>query len=399
MPSKPAMPQATVVLLLALLLGIQPITTDLYLPALPALTEGFGANMAQGQMTLSALLLAFGLSQLVWGPLSDRFGRKPILLIGLVLYSLAAIGCAFADSMDLLITWRIMQGLAMGAVVMCGRALVRDLYTPIVGVTVMSKGLTGLGVFACLSAPLGGYLAGHWGAKAALLALTVFGVATLCMVFLRFQETLSQKNLSALQPSSLVKTWWLILKNPVFLTYSALSFASYGILFTFLASSSFVFIKIHGFTPPQYGFIMFGMSAFYLCGTVWCRWQIRRSGIARSVAIAAGLSLTGGTLLAVLAFTGNHSPWALILPYYLIAVGHGVHQPCGQTGAIGPFGKAAGTAAALNGFLMMLTAFATGAWLSFANDGSAMPMILAVWFWSIFISIIAWTAVQQHANA
>lgn len=399
MPSKPAMPQATVVLLLALLLGIQPITTDLYLPALPALTEGFGANMAQGQMTLSALLLAFGLSQLVWGPLSDRFGRKPILLIGLVLYSLAAIGCAFADSMDLLITWRIMQGLAMGAVVMCGRALVRDLYTPIVGVTVMSKGLTGLGVFACLSAPLGGYLAGHWGAKAALLALTVFGIATLCMVFSRFQETLSQKNLSALQPSSLVKTWWLILKNPVFLTYSALSFASYGILFTFLASSSFVFIKIHGFTPPQYGFIMFGMSAFYLCGTVWCRWQIRRSGIARSVAIAAGLSLTGGTLLAVLAFTGNHSPWALILPYYLIAVGHGVHQPCGQTGAIGPFGKAAGTAAALNGFLMMLTAFATGAWLSFTNDGSAMPMILAVWFWSIFISIIAWTAVQQHANA
>ena len=393
------MPQVTVVFILALLLGIQPITTDLYLPALPALTEGFGANVAQGQLTLSALLLAFGISQLVWGPLSDRFGRKPILLTGLGLYTLAAIGSALAGTMDLLITWRIMQGLAMGAVVMCGRALVRDLYTPLVGVTVMSKGLTGLGVFASISAPLGGYLAGHWGAKAALLALAVFGFATLCIVFLQFSETLSQKNLSALQPRSLVKTWWLILKNPIFLIYSALSFSSYGVLFTFLASSSFVFIKIHGFTPPQYGLIMFGMSAFYLSGTVWCRRLVRRSGIARSVAIAGGLSLSGGSLMAILAFTGNTSPWALILPYYLIAIGHGVHQPCGQTGAIGPFGQAAGTAAALNGFLMMLIAFLTGIWLSFASDGSAMPMILAVWFWSICISIVAWTAVQRHSKA
>jgi MFS transporter, DHA1 family, multidrug resistance protein len=399
MPAQPTMTQTTVVFILALLLGIQPITTDLYLPALPALTEGFGASMAQGQHTLSALLLAFGLSQLVWGPLSDRFGRKPILVMGLILYTIAATGSAFAGTMSHLITWRIMQGLAMGAVVMCGRALVRDLYTPVIGVTVMSKGLTGLGVFACLSAPLGGYLAGHWGAKAALLALAVFGLATLCMVVAKFKETLPQKNLSALQPSSLVKTWWLILKNPIFLTYSALSFASYGVLFTFLASSSYVFIKIHGFTPPQYGLIMFGMSAFYLSGTVWCRWLIKRSGIARSVAIAGGLSVSGGSLMAILAFTGNHSPWALIFPYYLIAIGHGVHQPCGQTGAIGPFGQAAGTAAALNGFLMMLIAFVTGVWLSFASDGSAMPMILAVWFWSICISIVAWTAVQRHAKA
>jgi DHA1 family bicyclomycin/chloramphenicol resistance-like MFS transporter len=149
------MPQATVVFILALLMGIQPVTTDLYLPALPAITEGFGATMAQAQYTLSALLLAFGVSQLIWGPLSDRFGRKPILLIGLSLYTAAAVGAAWADSIQLLITWRILQGLAMGSVVMCGRALVRDLYNPLDGARVMSKGLTGLGVLACLSAPLG----------------------------------------------------------------------------------------------------------------------------------------------------------------------------------------------------------------------------------------------------
>ena len=95
------MSSATVVLILSALLGIQPITTDLYLPALPALTEGFGAPMSRGQLTLSALLLAFGLSQLIWGPLSDRFGRRPVLLLGLASYVVAATGSALATSMDL----------------------------------------------------------------------------------------------------------------------------------------------------------------------------------------------------------------------------------------------------------------------------------------------------------
>ncbi|MDO8388590.1 MAG: MFS transporter, partial [Polaromonas sp.] len=110
-----AMSPSLVVLVLSLLLGIQPITTDLYLPALPALTEGFGAPMAQAQLTLSALLLAFGVSQLFWGPLSDRFGRRPILLWGLAAYVIAAIGSALAPSMALLIIWRTVQGAAMGA--------------------------------------------------------------------------------------------------------------------------------------------------------------------------------------------------------------------------------------------------------------------------------------------
>src|SRR5664279_5685869 len=114
----PAMQPGLTVVILSLLLGLQPITTDLYLPALPALTEGFAAPMAQAQLTLTALLLAFGLSQLVWGPLSDRFGRRPILLLGLSAYVLASIASVLAPSMPLLIVWRTVQGGAMGAGVM-----------------------------------------------------------------------------------------------------------------------------------------------------------------------------------------------------------------------------------------------------------------------------------------
>jgi MFS transporter, DHA1 family, multidrug resistance protein len=392
------MSQTTVVFVLALLMGIQPITTDLYLPALPALTEGFGANVAQGQLTLSALLLAFGMSQLVWGPLSDRFGRKPILLTGLCLYTLAAVGSALAGTMDLLITWRIMQGLAMGAVVMCGRALVRDLYTPVDGVRVMSKGLSGLGVLACISGPVGGFLSGHWGARVTLLALAVFGAFSLLMVVLKFKETIRSTNPQALAPSTLVSTWWMILKNPTFLTYSALSSASYGVLFTFLASSSFVFIKLFGFSTTAYGWVMFGMSLNYITGTFLCRWLMLRFGIKRTVAIAGVLSLLGGTVLGVLALSHAVSPWAVMLPFYLIAIGHGIHQPCGQTGAIGPFAQAAGAASALNGFAMMLIAFVTGAWLSRHVDGTTLPLAMAVWFWTACLSAVAWTAVQKYGK-
>ena len=392
------MSQATVVFVLALLMGIQPVTTDLYLPALPAIAEGFGATMAQAQYTLSALLLAFGVSQLIWGPLSDRFGRKPILLMGLSLYTAAAVGAASSDGIELLITWRILQGLAMGAVVMCGRALVRDLYSPMDGAHVMSKGLTGLGVLACLSAPLGGFLSDQLSARAALLAMAVFGALSLLVVMTRFKESLTHKNLRALEPVSLLRTWWLILKNPVFLTYSALSSASYGVLFVFLASSSFVFIKLFGFSSATYGLIMFGMSANYILGTFLCRWLLARYGITRTVAIAGGMSFLGGTLMGTLALAGVHHFWAIMLPFYVVAVGHGIHQPCGQTGAIVPFGKAAGTASAVNGFLMMVIAFATGALLSRYFDGSAMPMVMGVWFWTACIAVIAWTAVQKYGH-
>ena len=387
-----------IVLTLSLLLGIQPVTTDLYLPALPALTEGFAAPMSQAQLTLSALLLAFGCSQLVWGPLSDRFGRRPILLWGLTAYTLASLGSTLAPSMALLIVWRVVQGAAMGAVVMCARAIVRDLYQPLEGARIMSKGLSGLGVLACISAPLGGLLAELFGWRAALMALAVFGACTLALVALRFKETLQPKNSQALHPATLLRTGIQIFSNPTFLAFSALSAASYAGLFTFLATSSFVFITVLGLSKMQYGLVMFSMCFFYLLGTFVCRRLLPRFGVRRSVAIAACLSLTGGTLMGVLAWAGLQNVWTVLLPYYLFMLGHGVHQPCGQSGAVGPFPKAAGAASALNGFLMMVLAFGMGGWLGSRMDGTVAPLTNGVWFWSVCIALLAFTLVQKYGE-
>lgn len=390
------------VLILSALLGTQPITTDLYLPALPALTAGFGAPMSQAQLTLTALLLAFGLSQLVWGPLSDRFGRRPVLLAGLSAYTVAAVGCTLATSMEMLILLRAVQGAAMGAGVMAARAIIRDLYTPLEGARVMSKALSGLAVVACLSAPTGGLLTEWFSWRVALLTLAVFGAAALALVVLRFPETLAQPQPHALRPAVLVRTWSAILRHPTFQAWSALSATSYGGLFTFLATSSFVLIDVLQFSRLQYGLLMFSMSLSYMAGTFLCRRMLRQMGVRRAVAIGGGMSLAAGTLLGVFGLTGlaagPQGGWFIMLPYYLFMLGHGVHQACGQSGAVGPFPQAAGAASALNGMLMMLAAFAMGSWLGLRMDGTVLPLTQGIWFWSVLIALSAWVLVQRHGE-
>jgi DHA1 family bicyclomycin/chloramphenicol resistance-like MFS transporter len=396
-PSEP-MSTGLVVLVLSLLLGIQPVTTDLYLPALPALTEGFGAGMAQAQLTLSALLLAFGVSQLFWGPLSDRYGRRPILLWGLSAYTLAAVGAAFAPSMDLLIVWRTLQGAAMGAAVMCARAIVRDLYSPLDGARAMSRGLTGLGIIACTGPLLGGLLSDLFGWRIALLAPALFGAASLAVIAWRMQETAPAADPLALQPARMARNWWTIVRNPTFLAFSALSATSYGGLFTFLASSSFVFIKVLGLTKTQYGLAMFSIAFVYVISTFLCRRLLPRFGVRRTVAIAGAITLSGGTLMAALAYSGVTHVLAFVLPFHLFMMAHGVHQPCSQSGAVGPFPQAAGTASAINGFLMMVLAFGMSAWLGSHLDGTVFPMVNGIWFWCLLIALTAWFPVRKYGE-
>lgn len=391
-----------IVVFLSLLLGIQPLATDLYLPALPAITAAFAAPMSQVQATLTALLLSFGAAQLVWGPVSDRFGRRPVLLAGLAAYVLASIGNALAANIEQLILWRIVQGAAMGASVMGARAIVRDLYTPAEGARMMSKGLSGLGLFACISGPLGGWLTEHYGWRVTLAALAVFSAVALALVVLRFRETLPAPNPRALQPREMLRIWARIARHPTFWAWALLAATSYGGLFTFLATSSFVFITVLGLSKTQYGLLMLSMSLVYITGTVMCRRLIPRLGVRRTVAVAAGFTLTGGTLCGVLGLLGLHTTWAIMGPYYLFILAHGVHQPCGQSGAVSPFPRAAGAASALSGFVMMLTAFGMGTWLgtrmSTGADTGVYPLTNGLWFWAVVIATVAWTLVQRHGE-
>ena len=387
-----------VVLLLVLLLGIQPVTTDLYLPALPTLQRELGAGIAATQLTLSALIIAFGLAQLVAGPLADRFGRRPVLLWGLALYTAASLGGALAPNIEALVGWRALQGAAMAGAVTGARSIVRDLFEPQDGARVMSRAFGGLGVIAMLSPLAGGAIVQWLDWQVALLAPALFGAATFGFVAWRYDETVPQRNPQATRLAPLLGNWVAVCRDPSFRAWTALLSLAYGGLFVILAGSSFVYIGVLGVSKLGYGVLMALNSVAYIAGTFLCRRWLRQVGLRGTVRRGGWFSLVGGLGMAAASVAGWHQVAALFLPQCLFAIGHGIHQPCGQAGAVGPFPEKAGTAASVSGFLMMATAFAVGAWLGQRLDGTVYPLSFGVAAFGIGLATVAWTLVQRHGD-
>ncbi len=380
---------------LALLLGLQPVSTDVYLPALPMLTQALGAPMDAAQLTMSALILAFGLAQMVWGPVADRVGRRPVLLLGLALYSVASVGAVLAGSIDTLIVWRALQGTALAAAIVCARAIVRDLYEPEQGAQVMALALSGLGVIALTGPLAGGLAAATWGWRGPLVLVALAGAATLAFVAWRLPETLATRNPQATQLAPLLRLWVGIARHPVFGAWALLVACTYGGLFTILAASSFIYIGVLGLSPAGYGAAMALGSLSYIAGTFVCRRWIRQHGMAGAVSRGGWATLAGGAGMALLAAAGVHSVWAVLLPQCLFVFGHGIHQPCGQAGVVGPFAHNAGAASALAGLVLALVAFGIGRWLGVALDGSVQPLAYGLAFWAALTCGCAWSLVQR----
>ena len=389
---------------LALLLGLQPVTTDVYLPTLPQLTRELDASLDGAQLTMSALILAFGIAQLLWGPVADRVGRRPVLLSGLVLHVFASVGALLAQQIEVLVVWRVLQGVAMAAAVVGARALLRDLYEPRQGAHVMSLGLSGLGVIAIVGPLLGGWL-GEWlapqGWRAALLVVAVFGACTLAFVTLALPETLPRQRRTtdppAQAPAALLRQWWQMAGHPTFRAWALLVACSYGGLFTILAGSSFVYTGELGLTTAAYGLALASGSLAYLAGTFVCRRWVATRGLAGAVQRAAWCTLAAGLLSALPALAGLHGVWSVLAAQALFAFAHGVHQPCGQAGAVGPFAHAAGAASALAGFLLAVVAFGVGAWLGRVLDAGLLPYALGLGFWSLATALVALTLVRRTA--
>lgn len=384
------------ILALALLLGLQPVSTDLYLPALPALRAELGAPMAAAQLTLSALMICFGIGQLLLGPVSDRFGRRPVLLAGLSLYVVAAIAGAMAQSITPLLLWRALQGLALAASVVGARSMLRDWFAPAEGTRMMARALGGLGLIAMLSPPLGGLLAGWLGWRSTLLATGVIGALTLAVLVARIPESLAKPDPAALQPSRIVANWRTLLRHPSFRAYTLLTCLAYATLYTFLASSAFVFIDVLGLSRQHYGLVVGGGALVYFIGTLLCRRWLQRLSVPQTVRRGAWFSFAGALGMGLAAWVFPPSVPALLIPHVFVMLGHGVLQPCSQAGSVGPFPRQAGAAAALSGFAVALVAFALGGWLGLSLDGTVRPMALTMMVMGLGAALCGWTLVQSQ---
>lgn len=383
---------------LAVLLGLQPVTTDLYLPALPALQADLRSSMAATQLTLSALLLSFGLSQLFAGPLADRYGRKPVLLAGLVLYALATVASGLAPGIETLVICRALQGLGMAACIVCARAMVRDLFEPQDGAKVMARSLTGLGLIALTGPVAGALLVGLWGWRATFAACGVYVALTLAGVVWLLPETLKQPNHDATRLRPLLKTVVHMMGHRSFTAWALLIAFTYGTIYSYLAGSAFVFIEVYGTSRLHYGAVVSATTLFYILGTLACHRSLPRRGIQRTVQRGARFTLLGAGMLIGLALSGWPSPTLAMIGIMILTFGHGHHQPCAQAAVIGPFPAQAGTASALAGFLMSVLAFGISLWLGVAVNGTAAPLLLTIAAFALLTAGVAMTLVQRHGD-
>jgi MFS transporter, DHA1 family, multidrug resistance protein len=381
------------IVLLALLLGAQPIATDLYLPALPALK----AELGNPSLTLTALLLAFGASQLIWGPISDHYGRKPVAIIGATGYALACFAAAFAPTMTMLVVCRVFQGIAMAALIVVARASSRDLFSPQEGTKILSKGLSGLGLLALISPLVGAALATITPWRGSLAAMGVFGAILLGWLLWTFDESLpkERRSIGFAVPGATTA----ILKNARFRAWTYIVSTSYGTLFCFLLASAFVYGNAFNLGVVGSGLVLAGNCVFYIMGTMWCRRLLARIAPYRATARASWFHLAGGivTLLPALV----HEPWlpAMLAGQFLFSIGHGVVQPCAQAGAVADSPQYAGRATALSGFAMMTVAFVIGQTIAPFLNAGAWPLVVSISIGTPLLWLLANTVLRRAHEA
>ncbi len=401
MPARGSPPVALFALLLPLLLAAQPVATDSYLPALPAIARDLGSASA----SLTAFVLAFGAAQLGFGPLADRLGRRPVLLLGLAIYTVAGFACAWAPGLIALTAARAAQGVAMAAILVCARAAVRDLFSAHEGVQMMARGLSGLGVVALIAPIAGAWLVQAFGWRAVMAAMGVYGALLGWACWRWFSETLAVRpkgDADASTAPSLTAQTGAVLANGTFRLWTAISSVSYAGVFCFLLLSPMVYITLLGLSPAVYGWIPAGGSLVYITSTQLCRRLLRRLGVVRTVQLAAVCSLCGGLVQAGGWLLWPGQPWPLLAGHAIYMLGHGVHQPCGQAGAVQDLPQLAGRAVSWSGFLMMLSAFCLGQTAAlFAGPQmphGPWPMVLPLLLAGATLAVMAFTALPRHAR-
>lgn len=377
-------------LLLPLLLAAQPVATDSYLPALP----GIRADLGNASASLTVFVLAFGFGQLPSGPLSDRFGRRPVLLGGLALYALAALGAALAADVPLLVLCRALQGLAMGAIMVCARAAVRDVYTAIEGAHALARGLTGLGIVALAAPLIGALVVQTAGWRWVFVGMALYAMLLLGLCASRFAET--RANVVQREAPAARASVREIFTSRSFWAWGLLAVSTYGGLFCFLLLSPAVYISYLGLSPAQYAWIPAAGSVVYIVSTSYCRRLLARFGPVRTVQFGALLSLGGALIQVAGCWFAPLAIWPLLLGHGVYTLGHGIHQPCGQAGAVADLPNVAGRAVAWSGFVMMVVAFAAGqSAAQFIDDASshgAWPMVapLALAACALFAIAFGW---------
>lgn len=365
------------VTLLTALTSTGALSIAMYTPALPALTVDLGSDPNRAKLTLTLFLAAFAVAQLIYGPLSDAYGRRVALLSGLSLFTLGSIACAMAPTMETLIAARFLQAFGACSGPVIARAVVRDLYGPAEAQRVMAGMSAALALAPALSPTLGGAIQAGLGWRAIFLLLTIIAAALLALVAWGLDET-HRGNRLPLRAGPIAASYRRLLFDPRYMAFAGAVMAMFGGMFAFITGAPFLFIDQLGISPQAYGFVVLVNPASYVVGTLASRRLGARWGSGGLILAGGLVSTAGGVALLVEALTGTISAPAVLAATGCYQIGLGLLVPAAMAGAIAAYPQIAGTASALLGFLQMAASAFCSLLVSAFNDTSQLAMMTVI---------------------
>ncbi|MBM3347001.1 MAG: multidrug effflux MFS transporter [Betaproteobacteria bacterium] len=350
------------ILLIGFVTAVQAMSTTLTLPALPAIAREFGVAPDIAQFTLSGFLIGVASGQILSGALSDRFGRRPVLLTGLVLSVATGVGCTFASSMGLLIAMRVLQGFGCAAGMILGRAIVRDAFARDKALKAMSGIALTVSIVPMLGPPIAGMLLELMSWRAVFALLTLITTVITVLVYVKVPETLKQPDTRATDPRRILLNCTETLRNPASIGFSLMASLIYGGVFSYLAVIPFVARDSFGLSGAVAGWLIgAGSLAIWFGATLnnrlTGRWPVRRLlDLSSTLAIAGALATLAATLFVAWGPQGGTATLALIvIPAMVFSFTFGITQPTAIVMALQPLPHIAGTASALGASFQTLS--------------------------------------------
>jgi MFS transporter, DHA1 family, multidrug resistance protein len=361
-------------ILLGALTAMTAFATDMSLPALPTLTRSFATSPERVQLTLSFFIFGYGGGQLFYGPLSDRFGRRPMLLAGLAVYTLSGFACAWAPSIEVLVAARLVQGLGGCVGPILGRAIVRDHYSGVHAAQMLSY-VTLVFALAPMVAPLlGGALLDLFGWPSIFFAFGVFGLLLLIVTWFAFAESLAVPDARALELTRLIAKGRRFFSNRQCVGYMLINSFIFAGLFAYISGSPFVFIGIYGVPAGRFG-LYFALSALgIVLGALVNGRLIRRRPPERVLRVGLCLLATAGAVMLLVAVSGWGRPIWFTLAMLAYVFAQGLCMPNAVAAAMEPLPDMAGMGASFLGAVQMLGGSLAGYAVNALYDGTPLPM-------------------------
>ncbi len=377
-PAERATPGIIALLTSMVMLG--QMTISMYIPSLPSLTEALAAPPEQVKLTMTLYLACFALSQLVWGPLSDRFGRRPILFAGIGVYLVGTLACALAPNIATLILARGVQGIGACVGATVSRAVTRDRYERGEAARTLAYIGIAIAIGPALAPVLGGQLQTWFGWRAAFVVLASFAVLVAAATYLRLEESNRNPDPHALEPMRLLHAFGTLLGSRVYVGYALTMSGTFAGLMAYTTGIPFVFIDMFGVSPAMFGFVPTFTVVGFVSGSFLASRLAHRAQGSWMVAAGSAICAASGAIFVAVVAGGFASPASVVAPMIVFMFGFGIAMPNAMANAMQPFPRIAGAAAALQGFLQMAIAAAGTIGVAALSDGTPLSTALGVCF-------------------